>query len=207
MSYTAIAFLVIMLLSAIIGTLRGFIKTLFSLLSTIGAIALTVFVAPYLSNVLGSQSVFQNMGSIGGIVAYAISFIVIFLVALLVLKIICSIINRVLSKAPVLSKLNRFLGLILNMALSFFLCLVVAYFIGLFGSTGAGQAIIADAHKDALGSWLFDNNWIDQLMQMLASKNATFAKLLEMLQQFANPPAEEPPADVARLLASVAGAI
>lgn len=192
MSYTTIAFLVIMLLSAVIGAVRGFLKTLFSLLSSVGAVALAVFVSPYLSTMLQEQeAVASALGNFAPAICYAASFLIILIVAVLILKIIFALLQRAMQDAPVLTGVNRFLGVVINLVLGFFVCLVITYLISIFSSAEFAQTVIEDAHRDPLGTWLFDSNPIAKLMESLAASNETFAKFLEMLKSMGKPAEEK----------------
>lgn len=180
-SYATIGAIVILLLGLIIGSCRGLVKSLFSIISTIGSIIVAMFAMPYVSNFLMKQQFVANLGEIGAKLVAVLSFVISWILAYLILKLIFAIINKLFTGNGVIGKINRFLGGIFGLASAFLVTIVIAYLINMFQNIGFFASIVQNANTDPVGKWLFSNNLLEQILQWLSDKVPAIKQFIDSI--------------------------
>ncbi len=180
-SYATIGAIVILLLGLILGSCRGLLKSIFSIISTIGSIVAAMFAMPYVSNFLLQQEFVKNMGEIGAKLVAVLSFVISWILAYLILKLIFAIINKIIPDGGALSKINRFLGGIFGIASAFLVTIVLAYLINMFQNVGFFQSIVENANTDPVGAWLFSNNLLEKILAWLGEKVPAIKQFIDSI--------------------------
>lgn len=143
----------IVIISAIAGACRGFVKTVYQLVKLIIAIALSIALAPIIAALIPKSVTFRA----------GIAVVLIFVVVSIILSLIGSLLS-IVDHIPLVKHINRLLGGIFGFVLGLVFVCILLTIIGMFSKEGLGYELAVLIRKSQVLMWLYQNNPITQFV-------------------------------------------
>jgi len=99
----------------------------------------------------------------------AAAFVGVFLLIIIILQVLCFALN-LFGKLPVLSGINKIGGLVVGLLHGAIIIWVILIFITASGSASWGQAALESINKNAILSFLYDNNMLTKYITVLRAR-------------------------------------
>lgn len=93
----------------------------------------------------------------------AFSFVALFILVFILIKILSRVLNLV-AKLPVIHSFNAAGGGLVGLIESLFIIWIACIVLTMFSTTEAGKVLCEGIEHNAVLSWLYDNNWIQQII-------------------------------------------